>query len=331
MFGGCHGSGAPDAHVDLELDRDGWHRRFGAMASHCEIVVAHGDASARRAVEAAVAEVRRIEAKYSRYRSDSVVSRINAAAGSGVATAVDVETAGLLAYAEQLYRQSAGLFDLTSGVLRRAWDFRAARVPTAAELQAIRPLVDWRRVRWNGHQVLLPEPGMELDLGGIGKEYAADRAQAVLQRHGVHSGFVNLGGDLRVLGPRPQWGPWRFGIQHPRRPEATCASVELREGALATSGDYERFFITPEGRRCCHILDPRSGQPVSHWQAVSVVAPVCAAAGALATIAMLLGAAGVPFLQRQGVAFLAIDAHGGIASHDIQPLTAASGDITFHP
>ncbi|MGM9488572.1 FAD:protein FMN transferase [Ideonella sp. YS5] len=309
-------------------DHDGWHLRFGAMASHCEIVVAGDDAGARHAAHEAMVEVQRIEAKYSRYREDSVVSRINAAAGRGQATAIDAETAGLLSFADQLHRSSGGLFDLTSGVLRKAWDFRSGRVASAGELEALRPLVDWRRVVRDERQLLLPEAGMELDFGGIGKEYAADRAQSVLARAGVGHGFVNLGGDLRVLGPRTDGRPWRFGIQHPREPGALCASVELRDGALATSGDYERFFITPEGRRCCHILDPRSGQPVTHWQSVSVVAPVCAAAGALATVAMLLGPDGASFLRGQGVAFLAIDAAGRIDSHEILPFTPA---LPAHP
>ena len=293
------------------------------MASDCEIVVSGDDAAARHAAHAAMDEVKRIEAKYSRYRDDSVVSRINAAAGQGRATPIDAETAGLLAFADQLHRSSGGLFDLTSGVLRRAWDFRAGRVPTEAELDALKPLVDWRRVVWDERQVLLPEAGMELDFGGIGKEYAADRAQALLAGAGVAHGFVNLGGDLRVLGPRADGRPWRFGIQHPREPGSLAASVELRDGALATSGDYERFFVTPDGRRCCHILDPRSGQPVTHWQSVSVVAPVCAAAGALATIAMLHGAEAAAFLRGQGVAFLAIDAQGRVESHEILPFTPA--------
>jgi thiamine biosynthesis lipoprotein len=302
-----------------EVDQDGWHLRFGAMACACEVVVPGNDAEARHAAHAAMAEVKRIEAKYSRYRADSVVSRINAAAGQGRATPIDAETAGLLAFADQLHQQSGGLFDLTSGVLRRAWDFRSGRVPGANALQALLPLVGWARVAWDEHQVLLPEAGMELDFGGIGKEYAADRAQAVLLRAGVRHGFVNLGGDLRVLGPRADGRPWCFGIQHPRQPGGLAAQVELHEGALATSGDYERFFVTPEGRRCCHILDPRSGQPVAHWQSVSVAAPVCAAAGALATIAMLMGEAGAAFLRRQGVAFLAIGPDGRTESHQITP------------
>jgi FAD:protein FMN transferase len=316
--------------MDAHLDHDGWHLRFGAMASDCEIVVSGDDAAARHAAHAAMAEVKRIEFKYSRYRDDSIVSRINAAAGRGEATPIDAETAGLLGFADQLHRSSGGLFDLTSGVLRRAWDFRAGRVPSAAQLDALRPLVDWRRVAWDADQVLLPEAGMELDFGGIGKEYAADRVQAVLAEAGVHHGFVNLGGDLRVLGPHADGRPWRFGIQHPREAGALAASVELRDGALATSGDYERFFITPEGRRCCHILDPRSGQPVTHWQSVSVVAPVCAAAGALATIAMLLGPEGAAFLRGQGVAFLAIDAQGRVESHEILPFTPALPALVSH-
>lgn len=308
---------ACDAH-----DHDGWHLRFDAMASRCEIVVSD-EPVARRAAHEAMAEVRRIEARYSRYRSDSIVSQINAAAGSGQATPMDAETVGLLAFADQLHRQSGGLFDLTSGVLRKAWDFRAGHLPEPSQLDALLPLVDWRRVVWNERELSLPEPGMELDFGGIGKEYAADRAQGVLAKAGVHRGFVNLGGDLRVLGPRVDGRPWRFGIQHPRKTESLCASVELLDGALATSGDYERFFITPEGRRCCHVLDPRSGQPVTHWQSVSVVAPVCAAAGAMATIAMLLGAEGAAFLRRQGVAFLAIDTDGRVESNETFPFTPA--------
>jgi thiamine biosynthesis lipoprotein len=285
------------------------------MASQCEIVVAGDDAAARLAAHDAMGEVQRIEAKYSRYRPDSVISRINASAGSGRACPIDGETAGLLAFADELHRQSGGLFDLTSGALRRAWDFRSGRPPTPRAVRALLPLVGWRRVAWDERQVLLPEAGMELDFGGIGKEYAADRAQSLLAHAGVRSGFVNLGGDLRVLGPRSDGRPWRFGIQHPRQPGAVCAQVDLRDGALATSGDYERFFITPDGRRCCHLLDPRTGEPVTHFQSVSVAAPVCAAAGALATIAMLKGAGGVAFLRRQGVAFLVVGAEGLIESH----------------
>lgn len=316
--------------LSSHLDHDGWHLRFRAMASSCEIVVAGDNARTRHAAHEAMAEVRRIEAKYSRYQPDSVLSRINASAGTGHAIEVDAETAGLLAFAQRLYEQSGGRFDATSGVLRRAWNFRDARVPTPAELGALLPLVGWRRVEWSGRRVHLPEAGMELDFGGIGKEYAADRAHAVLAEAGTRHGFVNLGGDLRVIGPHASGRPWCFGIQHPRRENDVSAQVLLSQGALATSGDYERFFITPEGRRCCHILDPRSGQPVTQWQSISVVAPVCAAAGALATIAMLRGAAAPAFLRAQGVAFLAVDAHGRISAHDIEPSPSSTSQPEHH-
>jgi thiamine biosynthesis lipoprotein ApbE len=183
---------------------------------------------------------------------------------------------------------SDGLFDITSGVLRRVWDFKAGRVPQPEQLHSVLPLIGWSQVEWNGQTIRLPRAGMEIDFGGFGKEYAADRAMAVLHATGQRHGYVNLGGDIRVLGPRADGSAWRFGIQHPRQPEATIASVELAEGALATSGDYERYF-EQGGRRYCHILDPHTGQPVSHWAGVSVTAPACVAAGALSTIAMLKG------------------------------------------
>ena len=281
---------------------------FQAMSSACEIRLDGGDEAAlATAAQAAIAEVRRIEAKYSRYRHDSIVSRINAAAGSGVAVDVDAETAALLDFAGQLCASSDGLFDITSGVLRRAWDFRAARVPGRDEVQALLPLIGWPGVHWQDHRIALPRAGMELDFGGFGKEYAADRAAEVLIAAGQRYGFVSLGGDIRVIGPRADGRPWRFGIQHPRRGEGqTIATVEMASGALATSGDYERCFEAG-GRRYCHILDPHSGWPVSAWASVSVTAPACTAAGALSTIAMLRGRAALEFLATQGATYLAID------------------------
>ena len=298
---------------------------FDAMASRNDIVVAGMEAApARAALRAAAAEVWRIEAKYSRYRDDSVVSRVNASAGTELDVLVDAETASLLDFCEQLFEASDGLFDVTSGPLRRAWNFRAARVPSDAELAPLLELIGWRHVKWDGRRVRLTRAGMELDFGGIGKEYAADRAHAVLVNAGARHGFVNLAGDLRVLGPRPDGTPWVVGIQHPRRPGATSAHLQLSHGALATSGDYERYFVTPDGRRCCHILDPGSGQPVSHWQSISVIAPTCAAAGAMATIGMLRGPSAESFLREQGVAFLAIDQSGRVHPHDVDLPFSAS-------
>lgn len=295
------------------LSIHGEHRhRFTAMGGEAEFCVAGQPMP--EALAAAEREVRRIEAKYSRYRADSLLSRINAAAGSGLAIEVDAETAALFDFADRLHAQSEGRFDISSGVLRQAWDFRSHSLPEPARLSRLCRRIGWQRIGWPGdagkpRSIALPEAGMELDLGGIGKEYAADRAAAVMIDAGQRSGYVNLAGDIRVLGPRPDGQRWALGIQHPRQLDGTISGVALSSGALATSGDYERY-IEVAGQRYCHILDPRSGWPVRYWQSVSVVAPLCIAAGALATIAMLMGLDAPAFLDGQGVAWLAVDSAG---------------------
>ena len=290
---------------------------FAAMASPNTLQLWAGDeARAQRAAAAAIADVARIESKYSRYRDDSVTTRINRGAG-GDAIAIDAETAALMRYADRCHALSGGRFDLTSGVLRRAWNFRQtpARLPDAATLAAARALVGWSGVEWDEHSVRLPRAGMEIDFGGVGKEYAADRAAALCVEHGIAHGLVNLGGDVRVIGPQPDGGPWRIGICHPRPSgadaEESIAGIDLAEGALATSGDYERF-IEVAGERYCHILDARTGWPVRYWQSVSVVAPMCVVAGSCATIAMLLEDGAEAFLDAQGVTYLAIAGNGGM-------------------
>ena len=290
---------------------------FGAMGTRC--VIQTSGPVAQEAIDAAVAEVRRIEAKYSRYRSDSIVSRINAAAGSGQPVEVDAETADLLDFAASMHVHSDGLFDITTGVLRQVWDFRAGRVPEPARVQQMLACLGWQRVEWHRPSIALPIAGMELDFGGFGKEYAADRAGTLLAGR-AGGGLVNLGGDIRITGPRADGAPWSLGIAHPRRLGDVVAGIELTGGGLATSGDYERFFET-DGRRYSHILDPRTGWPVQHWQSVSVCAPSCLAAGALSTIAMLKGPAAPAFLRSQGVGFLTIDAQGRI--HQETPASPA--------
>jgi thiamine biosynthesis lipoprotein len=308
--------------VDCVDDRGGGQApdhafEFHAMGTVCRLrLCAPSLRLATRAAEHAVAEVRRLEAKYSRYRVDSIVSRINAAAGTGRPVEVDGETAALLNFAAQLHAHSDGLFDITSGVLRRAWNFGAGQLPTDAAVHALLPLVGWQQVRWDGEAILLPQAGMELDFGGFGKEYAADAAAAALLGAGIVGGTINLGGDLRIVGPHPDGRPWRLGVAHPRRLAEVIASVELCEGALTTSGDYERFMDI-DGRRYCHILDPRSGWPVEHWQSVSVTGPSCLAAGALSTVGMLQREQAHEFLRGQGVGFLTIDRDGVIHEESV--------------
>lgn len=303
-----------------------WLFQFGAMGCDCEVHIA-GNVSedhARNAAQAAIGEVRRIEAKYSRYRDDSVVAQINAAAGQGAPVPVDDETAELLTFADQMYDASDGLFDITSGVLSRAWDFRAGRLPTRETLHSLRQCVGWtltELVRSPGRSSFrLLRPGMEIDLGGFGKEYAADRAAVVLQERSVRHGFINLGGDIRIVGPRPDGAPWQMAVRHPREEGRPLATLTLAEGALATSGDYERYFIGPDGERYCHVLNPRTGWPVRAWRSISVVAPLCLAAGSVCTIAMLKGEDALAFLRRQATNFLAVDAEGRV--HRPEDVTA---------
>ena len=284
---------------------------FRAMACGCEVMLAAVDqAAAATLAQVAVDEVQRIENKYSRYRADSLLSQINAAAG-GEPVACDDETWALLNYAQTLFVASGGLFDITSGVLRRGWDFKQARVPSAAQLQPLLALIGWPRVQREAQQVRLPTAGMELDFGGFGKEYAADCAAAALSRQGVQHGYVNLGGDIRVLGPQADASPWLMGIQHPRRPGRLLATVPLSSGGLATSGDYERYFEL-DGHRYCHVLDPRSAQPVTQWRSVSVLAPLAVVAGTCSTITMLKQAQGLDFLRSTGMAYLAVDHEGQV-------------------
>ena len=285
---------------------------FRAMAAVHELQLEAADAAhAERAAQAAIADVQRIEAKYSRYRDDSVLGAINRAAG-GAAVPIDAETAALLAYAHECHARSDGAFDITSGVLRRAWNFRRVppQLPDPDTLARAREHVGWPRVEWSEHAVRLPEAGMELDLGGIGKEYAADRAATILAAHGIAHALVNLGGDVRAVGAQPDGRPWRVGIVHPRMPAAVVGEVELDGAAVATSGDYERYFEVA-GRRYCHILDARTGWPAAHWQSASVVAPLCTLAGTLATIAMLRADAEC-FLRGHDATFLLVDPAGGV-------------------
>jgi thiamine biosynthesis lipoprotein len=177
-------------------------------------------------------------------------------------------------------------------------------------IHALLGSIGWQRVEWCDHRLTLPA-GMESDFGGIGKEYAADRAATLLAERGIARALVDLGGDVRALGAQEGGAPWRVGIRHPRgaRPDEAVAAIEVVDAAVATSGDYERF-IEIDGRRYCHILDPRSGWPVTHWQSVSVVAPLAIVAGSCATIAMLLGARAPDFLHAQGVRWLGVAADG---------------------
>jgi thiamine biosynthesis lipoprotein len=286
------------------------HRRaFRAMGGDNELLLGGAgdlDAVALRAIE----DVLRIERKYSRFRDDSVVAAINRAAGAAP-VAIDAETAALLGYARTCWEQSGGRFDVTAGGLSVLWDVarKAARRPAREALDAALADVGFDAVEWDAQHVRLARRGMRIDFGGIGKEYAADRVATIAQEGGTRHGCANLGGDVRVWGGRPDGGAWRVGIRHPRAAAGAIGGVDLADGAVATSGDYERFAEI-DGVRYCHIIDARSGEPVVAWQSMSVVAPLAIVAGSYATIAMLLAHDAPAFLEAAGLPWLGVGADG---------------------
>jgi FAD:protein FMN transferase len=291
---------------------------FKAMGGPCRLRLETEDrVLADLAIAAAVQEVQRLEQKYSRFLPGSLTSAINRAAGAETPVAIDAETSGLLSFANTVWRESEGLFDLTSGVLRKAWDFTSGRCPEQSTIDAILPLVAWDEVRWDQNSVYLPKAGMELDFGGCVKEYAADSAAAQLRQHGVMAALVDLAGDMVAVGTPTGSAGWPIGIRHPAAKDRAVAELLLPEGGLASSGDYERCVVI-DGKRFGHILNPHTGWPTQGLVAVSVLAEQCLVAGSSATIAMLKPAAeALDWLNRLGLPWLAIDAelacHGSLS------------------
>lgn len=276
-------------------------------------VEADSPRSAQSALAATRAECARLDRKYSHYRDDSLVAQLTLRAVDVIE--VDEETANLLDFAAALYTQSDGLFDITAGTLTRLWDAQRGRLPTADDIAHALRSVGWHRILWQ-RPLLRMQPGMRLDLGGIVKEYAADRCAQLCRESGVAAGVVDLGGDLALIGPHRDGSPWVVGIKAPRAPGRASARIELPRGGLATSGDYERALII-DGRRYSHIVDPRRGEPVQSFASVSVVADSCLIAGAAATLAMLLGIErGSAYLRELGLPHLTIE-DDGHASGDI--------------
>lgn len=290
---------------------DGHFFDFYALGSDCSLqFITPFRSLAEDAAVAVEREAGRIETRYSRYRPDSELSRINGIAAVGGSVVLDAETAGLIDYAYACFRKSDGLFDITSGLLRKAWNFGLGSLPTESMIVELLPRIGLDKIEWSNPRLTFETAGMELDLGGIGKEYAADRAAQIAAAMGIGHGLVNFGGDIRVIGLGGS--PWKVGIRHPRHPDALAITVELVSGGLATSGDYARF-IDVDGRRYCHILHPRSGWPVRGLQSATVIGDGCLVAGSLATIAMLKGYEGPAWLRSLGVRHVVIDDHGRIS------------------
>ena len=289
--------------VGLRRVADHWVGSFTAMACPCELLVEDcEEKTARHLLEVVSRCAWRIEEKFSRYRGDNIVHAINTSEGRSIE--VDEETAALIDFGAVLTRLSEGAFDLTSGVLRRAWTFDGGcRIPHPAHVAELLEHVGWQRVRWTRPMLSL-ESGMQVDFGGVGKEYAVDAAVREVRALGIQpSCLVNLGGDLAITAPRQDGQPWVAGVEHCDQPGVALESVQILRGALATSGDSRRFLLH-EGRRYSHILDARTGWPVvGAPRSITVLAETCSEAGSLATLASLKGPSAGEYLRAQGSRF----------------------------
>lgn len=279
---------------------------FKAMGSHCEIVIAcNSEGLAYSYLSKCLEEVKRFESKYSRYLSDSFLSKINSNAAENWIEC-DEETIELLKYADFLFEISEGLFDITSGIYRNCWDFSNPSIPSQERIDQLRNLVGWEKVLRKNNAIKFDIAGMEIDFGGFGKEYAVDKIANFLLAKDVKSGFVNFGGDLRVLGPKTDGQPWVMAIIDPDNTSNNICSIPIHQGALATSGNYEKYFDV-NGRRYCHVINPKTGLPVNYWKSVSVLASNTTQAGTYSTIAMLKESSSLSWLEDSNLSYLAID------------------------
>lgn len=297
--------------VSISSTQSGFVGRFSVMASPCEILIESPQqqsnivelqAQISHAINAVYIEARRIEQKFSRYLNDNITHAINNAHGEPVT--LDEETCKLMDFAFQCYELSDGLFDISSGILRKAWSFDGSdQLPQPADIEQVLPLVGLDKLDWTT-PVLTLMPGMELDFGGIGKEYAVDRCLMVaIQQLAKYQlklpVLVNFGGDLACNGPRQNGQPWQVGIESVGG--GAPAMLTLSKGAMATSGDARRFLLK-DGIRYSHILNPKSGQSiVGAPRSVTVAANTCIEAGLMSTLSLLQGEQAKAFLAEQDI------------------------------
>lgn len=271
------------------------------MGSPCELLVETADRTEATALtDLVTSEAWRIEDKFSRYLPGNIVHRINNS--SGEAVIVDDETANLLDFAATLHDVSDRRFDITSGVLREAWTFDGSdRIPAKATVDSILKRVGWDKVDWQRPRICL-QPRMQIDLGGIAKEYAVDKAAAAAAAQTGNACLVNFGGDLLATKAPAGTAGWQVGIDTGDKPPGKAQKrIRLGNGGLATSGDARRFLLR-DGMRYGHILDPTTGWPVADApRSVTVAADTCTQAGMLATLAILRGSGTESFLAEEGI------------------------------
>ncbi|MGS5088055.1 FAD:protein FMN transferase [Hydrogenophaga sp. A37] len=262
------------------------------MGTRVDIVAqGEGPGATATAVQAAFAEMQRLERMMSRYRADSLVSAMHRSAGRGLVQAPP-ELVSVLQRAAELSQLSEGAFDITVGAYH-GWSFdpQDAHVPALEDLRRERRLVDFRDVLIHPATGLagLGRPGMRIDLGGVAKLPILQAGLRVLEQHGVHHAMVNGGGDVLTRG-QLQGQDWRVGIRDPRAPERLIHTVQVRDACVASSGDYERCFVR-DGRRYHHVLNPRTGMPSRGVRGVVTVSRQPGPVNGLGAAIMVAGAA----------------------------------------
>ncbi|MDD5259468.1 MAG: FAD:protein FMN transferase [bacterium] len=229
---------------------------------------------ARQALSAAFDEISRIEKLMSHFNRDSALSHLNKKGYTE-----DKELYALISKAVEISKITDGGFDVTVGPLMSLWDFKAQtpRVPSTQQISQKLKNIGYKYINFDSNKSrIMIKKGIDIDLGGIAKGYATDQAVAILQEQGIHTALVNSGGDIRAIGDKE----WRIGLKNPRGNDILVA-ITVKNKAVITSGDYERYFIK-DGRRYHHILDPHTGYPADQCQSVTVIAPTATAAVALA-------------------------------------------------
>lgn len=262
------------------------------MGSPFAITVVHPDAKkAWEAIEKAEKEIERIEALISSWRPTSQTSQINKHAGLK-AVKVSEELFQLIYRAKKVSQLSQGAFDISYASMDRIWKFDGSmtKMPSPEAVARSVEKIGYEEIELMEaeKEVFLQRKGMKIGFGAMGKGYAANRAKAILQENGIHSGMVNAGGDLIAWGKEENGNAWRIAIADPTKQKTVLAWLELSDQAIVTSGDYERF-VEIEGKRYAHIIDPRTGYPVQGIKSVSIICPDAELADALATSVFVMG------------------------------------------
>jgi len=288
------------------------------MGNRFEITIVDDERKEKQAeehIEAAVAEIRRIEKLLTTFQEDSQTNRINANAGIRPVI-VDREVFDLITRSRRISEITQGAFDISYGSVDKSlWNFdrNMTTLPDPALARKMVRLINYRNIILNERKstVFLKEKGMRIGFGGIGKGYAAERAKELLKQRGVESGIVNAAGDLTAWGLQPDGKPWTIGIADPDSARHPFSYLQISDLAVATSGNYEKYVII-NGRRYSHTIDPKTGLPVHGIKSVTIFSPNAEIADAMATPVMIMGiTVGLHMInQIRGVECIIIDEEG---------------------